>query len=184
MKLSSDERKVYQELIKQLATDPRIIKLKKIKQHHCSNRYTHCVRVTICAYKMAQKVPLKYNIHDLIMGAMLHDYFSYDWRTRDKKNHKAPLHNHPKEALAEARRDFELTPLIEDIILHHMWPIAPLRIPRSREAFLVSWADKVVAWGEAFRNRRRIIKKRFRQQRGREKNEKKLNNKEQKKKTN
>ena len=181
MKLNQDERQECLSFIKYLSRDARIVKLKKIKQHHCSNRYTHCVRVAYSCYKFAIKSPIKYNMHDLILGAMLHDYFSYDWRMKDKKKHKAPLHNHPKEALIEAKKDFEISPLVEDIILHHMWPITLFKIPRSKEAFLVSWIDKVVTISEASRSQRRNIKKRFRSHREREIHEKKLSAKEMKK---
>jgi uncharacterized protein len=181
MKLNEDERNECLSYIKSLASDPRIIKLKKIKQHHCSNRYTHCVRVAYSCYKFAIKSSIKYNMHDLLLGAILHDYFSYDWRDKDKANHKAPLHNHPKEALAEAKKDFEISPLVEDIIVHHMWPITLFHIPRSKEAFLVSWIDKVVSFSEASRSNKRNIKKRFRSHRTREKQEKKLNKKQKKK---
>lgn len=39
---------------------------------------------------------------------------------------------------------FTLTPVEEDIILKHMWPLT-LKLPRYRESVLVSLADKIVS---------------------------------------
>lgn len=49
---------------------------------------------------------------------------------------------HPVFALEKAREDFSLSPLEENAIAAHMWPLPPTRIPASAEAWLICAADK------------------------------------------
>ena len=181
MRLTPEQIKHCKNIIRSFSTDPRFLQLKKIKQHHSSNRYLYSLRVARCALKIASKGPTKYDMDSLIRGALLHDYLTYDWREKDKVNHKHPLWRHPKEAYENAKRDYELTKLEKDIILHHMWPMTLFKMPRSKEAFLVCYADKIVTWTEASRGRKRSIKKRYRMQRGDERRQIKLERKHLKK---
>ena len=76
-------------------------------------------------------------------GGLLHDLFLYD--SRSKKSH-AGLHGfvHPKIALKNAEQVCPLTPKEKDIIIKHMWPLT-VRLPRYKESFIVSTADKICA---------------------------------------
>lgn len=44
---------------------------------------------------------------------------------------------------------FSLTPIEEDIIGHHMWPLTPMP-PRSKEAYIVCLVDKWCSLKETF----------------------------------
>ena len=83
-----------------------------------------------------------------LRGALLHDYFLYDWHTPGAAQGLHGL-THPKAALKNAREDFDLTATEEDIILHHMFPLTPCP-PASREGWLVCLADKYCALKETF----------------------------------
>ena len=48
------------------------------------------------------------------------------------------------KVLKNAMKHFRLTPIEEDIILKHMWPLT-IKLPRYRESYLVSLADKIVS---------------------------------------
>lgn len=59
-------------------------------------------------------------MEQLIRGALLHDYFLYDWHNQLTPHH---LHGffHPGVALRNASMDVELTPIEHDIIKKHMF---------------------------------------------------------------
>ena len=85
----------------------------------------------------------------LSRGALLHDYFLYDWHVRDPLRKKHAFF-HPSAALENARRVFELSEVECDIIRKHMFPLTPVP-PRYREGWLVVLADKVCSVYEFFR---------------------------------
>ena len=95
------------------------------------------------ALELARRLRLKVDEDSLVRGALLHDYFLYDWHEPDPDR---PLHGfyHPKAALKNARRDYGVNAREEDIILHHMFPLT-LSPPRTKEGLLVCLADKLCA---------------------------------------
>ena len=126
----------------------RLSLLRRFTQHgHCSV-YVHSLSVASLALRLARRLPVKVDESALIRGALLHDYFLYDWHVPDPNR---PLHGfyHPKAALDNARQDFNLTDKEEDIIRHHMFPLT-LTPPRTAEGLLVCLADKLCAIKETF----------------------------------
>ncbi len=79
---------------------------------------------------------------ELIRGALLHDYFLYDWHQPHKTN-PFKLHGffHPGIALKNAAEEYDLTDRERDIIKKHMWPLTVIP-PTCREAWIVTAADK------------------------------------------
>jgi uncharacterized protein len=76
-----------------------------------------------------------------VRGALLHDFFLYDWHIPDKTRRWHGF-THPRIALENAKKYFKLNEKEKDIILNHMWPLT-VKFPRSREAFIVCIADKI-----------------------------------------
>ena len=61
-----------------------------------------------------------HSMKDLIRGALLHDYFLYDWHTPDHISpHKLHGFYHPGRALHNAQKEYHLTPREKDIIKNH-----------------------------------------------------------------
>lgn len=87
----------------------------------------------------------------LLRGALLHDYFLYDWHDPDP-SHRLHGFRHPFFALARAEEDFELTPRERNIIVRHMFPLVPVP-PTCREAWIVCLADKWCALCETVAGR-------------------------------
>lgn len=87
----------------------------------------------------------------LLRGALLHDYFLYDWHDPDP-SHRLHGFRHPFFALARAEEDFELTPRERNIIVRHMFPLVPVP-PTCREAWIVCLADKWCALRETIAGR-------------------------------
>ena len=77
----------------------------------------------------------------------------------------AECFHHPNVALENASREYQLTPRERDIIRKHMWPLTLFHIPRCREAWVVTTADKYCSLKETLLERK-----------GRNKNRKKSEN--------
>lgn len=114
--------------------------MKRFVQHGRTSTYQHCVRVARLCFRMNRALGLGANERALVRGALLHDYYLYDWHVTDNRKHAV---NHPCLALENALRDFpDLTPRERNAIEAHMWPLPLTRVPRCREAWLVCVADK------------------------------------------
>lgn len=100
----------------------------------------------------------KLNIHcsreELIRGALLHDYFLYDWHYPDRE-HPHRLHGffHPARALRNASAEYNLTEREKDIIRKHMWPLTVV-LPKYKETWIVTAADKLCSLRETAHLRR------------------------------
>ena len=133
----------FKEIVSRVTAEGHVKEMRKFLQHGRVNTYKHCLSVAHLSYRIDQFFHFHSNVEELVRGALLHDYFLYDWHF-----HEGPLHGpyHPKAALANAIRDFEdLTEREKNIIASHMWPLAPTRVPLCREAVLVCVADKIVS---------------------------------------
>ena len=121
--------------------------LRQYIQHGTCTCYDHVLAVAKTALAMSMKLPFKFKKDQLVRGALLHDYFLYVWHT--VKLDKLHGFAHTKIALDNARKEFDLTPIEENIILRHMFPLTPVP-PKYRESLLVSFADKHCANKEFF----------------------------------
>jgi len=104
------------------------------------------LRKNYFSYYLALKMNAPVDIHSLIRGALLHDYFLYDWHQKDP-SHRLHGFRHPKTALGNAQRDYYLNWKEKNIIARHMFPLIPVP-PQCREAWIVCLADKWCALGE------------------------------------
>ncbi len=117
--------------------------------HHDGSIADHTVSVAFHAFRIARALGCRKHIPELVRGALLHDYFFYDWRTTRPKGRGMHGFTHPAEALQNAERDFgPLTKREQDCIERHMFPLTPVP-PRFFESLLVCIVDKVVATAEA-----------------------------------
>jgi uncharacterized protein len=112
-------------------------------KHHNTTRYDHCLKVSYYSYKVAKALRLKYV--DVARGGLLHDFFNDRTVYHDKVNEKIKLYTfeHPKLAVNNAKKYFDITELEEDIIRSHMFPI-DIKIPKFAESWIVSSVDKVI----------------------------------------
>ena len=120
------------------------IKLKIFIHHGNVTVYEHCLHVALCAIKLGRVLGVHCKERELVRGALLHDYFLYDWHNSEAPGNIHPkLHGfyHPGIALRNATRDFVLSEREKDIIRKHMWPLT-INPPRCREAWIVCIADK------------------------------------------
>ncbi len=129
---------------------------KLIKHHSESSVYEHSVKVAYYSYLIAYKSNLDWK--SCIRGALLHDFHLYKFNKRssigiikDSINHAI---NHPKIAFKNASKYFELNSKEKDIIVGHMFPFG---MPKSPEAWIVSFVDKYIAIFEYCSNAKQLI---------------------------
>ena len=124
---------------------------RKAIQHGNVSVRRHAINVARYSLLINEKLGIKCNKRDLIRGALLHDYFLYDWHDKD---HISPLRLHgffhPGIALRNAEKEYHLTTKEKDIIRKHMWPLTIVP-PKCREAWVVSMADKYCSLMETLR---------------------------------
>lgn len=111
-------------------------------QHGNMTVNNHCINVAKYSIAISEKLGIPCQKEELIRGALLHDYFLYDWHLDDyAKPHKLHGFYHPGRALKNAMKEYNLTPRERDIIKKHMWPLTIVP-PLCREAWIVTTADK------------------------------------------
>lgn len=117
--------------------------------HHTHTLFDHAVYVAYYSYRLAHKWKLKEA--SVVRGALLHDFFLYDWRADGKRIKKRGLKKHgfthARTAHRNALEHFELNRLEEDIILKHMFPLN-LKPPKHKESWLVNLVDSWVTLRE------------------------------------
>ncbi len=123
-----------------LLSESRLWLCESAIQHGDTTVLLHCMAVAYFSLKLARLLRLSCDRKSLVRGALLHDYFLYDWHI-PSRSHRLHGFHHPAVALRNAQADLTLTDKEQDIIVHHMFPLTP-RPPRSREALLVCLVDK------------------------------------------
>lgn len=109
-------------------------------QHGDTTVLEHSISVAYYSYKLSKALNVKCDYRSIIRGALLHDFFLYDWHVYDK-SHTLHGFRHAKTSLKNAEIHFEINHIERDIIKKHMWPMN-LSPPRYKESFIVWTADK------------------------------------------
>ena len=132
---------------KKWLNDVRVRQMLAFKQHRFVSTYRHCVNVTNLSVYLATQLHMSdAKIRNIIIGALLHDYFLYDYHVTTKHTEYG-IHawSHPRVALENAMSEFDLNKIQKNIIRSHMWPVTFLHIPTSKEAWIVMLSDKICA---------------------------------------
>ena len=121
-------------------------------QHGDTTTLDHAIAVAYYSLMLDRKWNLNCDKSSLVRGALLHDYFLYDWHQPHKEY---GLHGftHPFTALCNAVQDFNLNAVERNIIARHMFPLVPIP-PRYRESMIVCLADKFCSLNETFSSQR------------------------------
>lgn len=143
--------RLFIETASSLCENPKVRSMEALLQHGDTSCLLHSLAVAYYSLHLASYFHIACDKKSLIRGALLHDYFLYDWHVKsDRNEHKLHGFTHPGTALRNAKRDFELNDIEADIIARHMFPLTP-KPPKYRESLLVCLADKYCAMIEVFR---------------------------------
>lgn len=126
----------------------KVREMKNYVQHGNVSTYEHCENVTELSRRIDRKLSLHSDLNVLLVGAMLHDFYLYDWHSRDCGEHRLHGFRHAKRARENAQKYFDIDERTGRVIARHMWPLNPFRLPRSREEWIVCVADKCVSLRE------------------------------------
>ena len=139
----------YRRIQRQIQRDaPDILRsanFRKTREHIQHGNVTvndHVMDVARYSLAISEKLHIPCSRRELVRGALLHDYFLYDWHKPDAENpHRLHGFYHPGRALKNASKEYKLTLREKDIIKKHMWPLTVVP-PGCREAWIVTTADK------------------------------------------
>ena len=63
----------------ELESEGRFAMTRRFVQHGGVTVYEHCVRVAVLSCRLAAALGWEVDLGALVRGALLHDYFLYDW---------------------------------------------------------------------------------------------------------
>lgn len=134
----------FENIIKDLIDSSTVQEMKKYMQHCDTSCFDHCRNVAYYSFILCKKLNLDYS--SATRGAMLHDLFLYNWRKSQRSVKLEGLHAfvHPKIALKNSLKFFDLNDIEKDVILKHMWPLT-IKFPRYIESFIITFVDKFCA---------------------------------------
>ena len=158
MNILEEQKQRLESLYQSFLNDEKILRMKDISMHRGSNCYEHSFKVAKKAIKKSLNKK-NINLEVVLLGAILHDYYLYDWRN-DRSKLKKHGKNHPDIAIKNAVNDFNISEEVKKVIKTHMWPINIKDYPNTKEAKIVSISDKAVTIVESFTSKKYKQKKR------------------------
>lgn len=143
-KVKSKSLKGYTDCIDDLLQSEITGSMNSFIQHGSVTCFEHSLSVSYYSYVLCRLLHLDYR--SAARGGLLHDLFLYSWH---KSKLIGGMHSftHPYTALENANKHFLLNKMEKDIIVKHMWPLT-IRLPRYKEAYVVSFVDKYCAFLE------------------------------------
>lgn len=141
--LPKNDKNYFFTIIKNFIYTKEFLKLKKFNHHGNISTYSHTIKVAYRCYCFAVKMNIKINRYELIVAALLHDLYFYDWHD---KNNGVHLHGlfHPRKAIINATNIYNISKRIKRHMAHHMFPLT-LIPPTTKEGWLICIFDKAAA---------------------------------------
>lgn len=136
----ADRKRMIARQVRELSKVGRMQRSRNFIQHGNTSVYEHSIRVAYYSLWLAECLHLCRHRRELVRGALLHDYFLYDWHEKDR-SHNLHGFRHPFTALRNANEDFTLSNREQNIILRHMFPLIPVP-PTCLEGWIVCMVDK------------------------------------------
>ena len=129
--VSDEVSQEYHELVKNILCNREFLKLSLYTHHQWTTRLMHSINVSYLSCFIARK-----------LGC----FCPYDFKAETPTGEHQAFY-HPKAAADNSAAHFDVTDRELDAILSHMFPLGPL--PRNREAWIISFADKACAIAES-----------------------------------
>lgn len=118
----------------------------RLYDHHLgTNRLQHSLHVSYMSFRFAKR--LNMDQVSIARAGLLHDLFYYEGHRNESEFKGRHSTIHPKIALQNAMDVTNVNHIMEDAILHHMWPMS-LKRPKTKEGWLLQAVDKFCACKE------------------------------------
>ena len=158
MTLTNERKEALEKTYQFYLHHEAILKMKEIPAHIGSNVYIHTFKVVKKVMKKAIKSHKNLDLENLLIAAIFHDYYLYNWRqTKDRP--KPHGKHHPFIAAENAKRDFAISESSQQMIKTHMWPFNFFMPPKGKEARILCNVDTMIALKECLTSRKHKIKK-------------------------
>ncbi|MBO7530415.1 MAG: HD domain-containing protein [Lachnospiraceae bacterium] len=143
------------EILSDYISDSKVQEMKRYIQHGCVSTFEHCNNVAEFSYKIDKKLSLHSDLNVLLVGALLHDFYLYDWHDHKKEERLPHGFTHARDACRNAGKYFDLDDRTKRVISCHMWPLTLRSLPKAKEEWIVCLADKCVSLQETLFARHR-----------------------------
>lgn len=146
--LNDDDNALVQEYldcVSDLLEIDTVQQLKSFHQHFHTSRFQHSLNVSYYTFLFCRKFHL--DACSAARAGLLHDLYLYDWKKKEQPYEGRHSCVHPRVALESAKQVTEVNPIMEDAILHHMWPMS-FNMPRFKEGWALQAVDKYCACTE------------------------------------
>ena len=155
VKLRKADQQEFDRIISRYLEEPEVKKMDTYKAHGKVSVLQHSLDVARMAYYMDKKLKVNADAETLLTGAILHDFYGYDWHDKQLHLNIFKMHGftHPGTACENAVREFQVDERTQEVIRSHMWPLTLRNMPKHKEAILVCIADKLVALKETVMDR-------------------------------
>lgn len=163
MKISERTREEVRAAVRELCKSGPYEMNKNFIQHGRQSIHDHCVHVACVCCSLAEKFKLPVNRKDLIRGALLHDFFLYDWH-EPVLAHKIHGYTHPRKAMKNAVQYYDINKTERGMIKRHMFPLTP-HPPTNMEAWVLCIADKIATVAEVKKARREGVYRKIKEAR-------------------
>ena len=140
----------FNKLVKETVKNSKLAEQHRFIQHGKTSCLLHSIAVAYYSFKVIKFFRKNHLANNsLIRGALLHDYFLYDWHIPSEET---KLHGflHPIRALENANKEFILDDIEKNIIKNHMFPLTPVP-PKYLESIVVCILDKICSIYETFK---------------------------------
>lgn len=82
-KLPAEKEAFFKQELEKVCKNSRMLESGRYMQHGCTSVFRHSVSVAHYSLYLAWKMHIPVDEKALIRGALLHDYFLYDWHEKD-----------------------------------------------------------------------------------------------------
>lgn len=147
--LTTTERERIAGVLAPYLADDKVRSMAHFVQHGSVSTLEHCQSVAALAWYLNERLHLHADEEVLLVGALLHDFYLYDWHGSGWRH----SYRHAEAARRNAVSHFGVGRRTQHVIRCHMWPLGITHVPHTREAILVSIADKIVSLHETLLKR-------------------------------
>lgn len=144
MRLSTEDQELLNTTLAPYLDTDVVRQMSTYVQHGRVSTLAHCMSVARTSLWLSRKLHLEVDTQAMLVGALLHDFYLYDWHGSGWRH----SYRHAERARRNAVRYFGIDERTQQVIRCHMWPISITHVPSSREALMVTLSDKYTSLNE------------------------------------